>query len=53
VTRGQRRPPLRGPAEAVAIRRQGGGAWEADDRRGDPAAFAVEPAAFIGFAVEV
>lgn len=53
MTRGWRRPPLWGPAEAIAIRGQSGGRWEADDRRGDPAAFAVDPATFIGFLVEV
>lgn len=53
MTRGRGRPPLRGPVEAIAIRGQSGGRWEADDRRGDPAAFAVDPAAVIGFQVEV
>lgn len=39
--------------EAVAIRGQSRGRREADDRRGDSAAFAVDPAAVIGFQVEV
>lgn len=53
MTRGRRRPPLRGPVEAVAIRGQSRGRWEADDCCGDPATFAVDPAAVIGFQVEV
>lgn len=49
-----RRPPLWGPVEAVAVRGQSWGCWEADYRRGDPAAaFAVDPAAVISFQVEV
>ncbi len=53
MTRGRRRPPLRWPVEAIAIRGQSRGRWEADDRCGDPATFAVDPAAVISFQVEV
>lgn len=47
------RPPLWGPVEPITIRGQSRGCREADDRRGDAAAFAVDPAALIGFEVEV
>lgn len=53
MTRGRGRPPLWRPVEAIAIRGQSRGCWEADDCCGDPAAFAVDPAAVIGFQVEV
>lgn len=53
VTRGRGRPPLRGPVEAIAIRAQSRGRRETDNRRGDAAAFAVDPAAVVGFQVEV
>lgn len=53
MTRGRRWPPLWGPVEAVAIGGQSRGRWEADDRCGDPATFAVDPAAVISFQVEV
>lgn len=53
MTRGRGRPPLRGPVEAIAIRAQSRGRRETDNRRGDAAAFAVDPAAVVGFQVEV
>ena len=50
MTRGRGRSPERqGPVEAIAIRAQGRGRWEADDGCGDPAAFAVDPAAVVSF----
>lgn len=50
---GRGRPPLRGPVEAVAVGAQSRGRREADDRCGDAAAFAVYPAAVVGFQVQV
>lgn len=41
------RSSLHGPVEAVPVRAQIWGCREADDRRGDPSAFAVDPAAVI------
>lgn len=46
------RPPLRGSVEAVAAGAQGRRRREADDGRGDSAAFAVYPAAVVGFQVQ-
>ena len=46
------RPPVRGPVESVPVWAQSGRRREADDRRGDPAAFAVDPASVAGFLVE-
>lgn len=46
-------PPLWGPVKAVTIRGQSRGCREADDGCSDAAAFAVDPAALIGFEVEV
>lgn len=45
--------PLHGPVEAVPVRAQIRGSREADDRRGDPATFAVDPAAVIQLQVQV
>lgn len=45
-------PPLRGSVEAVAAGAQGRRCREADDGRGDAAAFAVYPAAVVGFQVQ-
>lgn len=53
MSRGRGRPPLRGPVEAIPIRGQSRGRREADDGCREPAAFAVDPAAVIGFQVEV
>lgn len=47
------RSPLHGPMEAVPIGAQIRWCWEADDRRGDPAAFAVDPAAVIQLKAQV
>lgn len=46
------RSPLHGPVEAVPIRAQIWGCREADDRRGDPAAFAIDPVAVIQLEVQ-
>lgn len=49
---GPHRPPGRGSVEAVAPGAQGRWRREADDGRGDAAAFAVYPAAVVGLQVE-
>lgn len=46
------RSSLHGPVEAVPVRAQIWGCREADDRRGDPSAFAVDPAAVIQLKVQ-
>lgn len=45
--------PLHRPVEAVPVRAQIRGCREADDRRGDPATFTVDPAAVVQFQVQV
>lgn len=45
--------PLRRPVEAIAVRRQSGRRWEADDGCGDAAAFTVDPVAVVSFQIEV
>lgn len=49
----QGRPPLHGPVEAVPVGAQIWGCREADDRRGDPTTFTVDPAAVVQFQVQV
>lgn len=53
VTQRRRRPSLRRPVEAVGVRGQSGRRREADDGRGDAAAFAVDPFALISSQIEV
>lgn len=53
MARRRGRPPLRRPVEAITIRAQSRGRWEADNGCGDAAAFAVDPAAVVGFQVEI
>lgn len=48
-----RSSPLHGPVEAVPVRAQVWGCREADYRRGDPAALAVDPAAVIQLEIQV
>lgn len=49
----QGRPPLHGPVETVPVGAQIRGGREADDRRGEPTTFTVDPAAVVQFQVQV
>lgn len=49
----QGHPSLQGAVEAIAVRGQSGRRREADDSRGEAAAFTVDPFAVISFQVEV
>lgn len=49
----QGRPPVHGPVETVPVGAQIRGCREADDRRGDPTTFTVDPAAVVQFQVQV